>query len=426
MIERPQLQEISKASIYLGIPLIAYIQSAVFLLPLTLKKALLSNNNSTNLTQFPTAELSEYCRTPNTYNNYGYTLGTLAFFASAAFSSNMLYTYLSKKKAWSHTQLGHWIIHFLTLLVPCISSAQLNAYNFANCFILFSAGCEGSESFQPNIAFYALTMTALLCTTFGNYIYLNLTYKNELADLHLIKDFITNTTPTKNTQYKLLESETLPKHRIDSIISYLPRNYLEQLKLTNKEQLPEQLQQHWEKSILKLIITQALTCACIYPCYQSSMNYYEYSKISTQYTLKYVTNSRKNFVLVPQISADMSLITNIIIAAICLKNCIIKPLMRSPQCNKVNAVILLSILLPSLCMSAPMAMLTYIDDSLNNLEKFSIAMFSALLTFTFALSGLHNLIATACLQQKNIREETREHVHNQLANNAENSIFSNF
>jgi hypothetical protein len=298
-----------------------------------------------------------------------------------------------------------------TLLIPCISSAQLNAYNFANSFILLSSGCNGSEKFKPTLAFYSLTLLALLSPTIGNFVYLNLTYKKEIEDLISIKSLLNpkkNNKNLRNLKNELLNTNSLSKQTIKNIVTFLSNDDLKRLKLTNAEQLKDELQRHRKSSILKLLITQILTIACIYPCYQSSMNYYEYSKISTEQMIQYFTKKPQKFTSFPLLLAYMSLIINTIIAAVCLKNCIIKPLLRKPKLNKNNLVTFLLILIPSASMSAPMAMLTYIDDSLNNMEKISIALFSAILTFTFALPGLQNLVNTLCFNRRDTRDQTIE------------------
>ena len=412
MLTQENLINAGKASIYLGIPLVAYSHAATLLLPLTLKKYIFQNSSPANHTSFPTLELTEYCTTPNTYNTYGYALGSLAFFASAAFSSNMLYSCLNKThsaKAQPHLK---WTA--AALLIPCISSGQLNAYNFANSFILLSSGCENTRTFTPTLAFYALTLLALSCPAIGNFIFLESSFNQEKEDCMLIKSVFFPNPNNRHLKAKLLDTKPIAKRHITNTIDFLSTYEVAQLDLTDVQQLKAALERHQKSAICKLLFTQSLTMACLYPCYQSSMNFFEYSKITTQLVIQDLSITSPQYAFIPLSFAIMSLIINTVIAAVCLKNSIIKPLLRKPQCNQRNLMISLAILIPSVSMSAPTAMLTAIDNSLSDQEKITIGSFGALLTLTFALPGLQNLANSLCFNQTDNRKQTTQRVHRLL------------
>jgi hypothetical protein len=113
--------EWGKATIYLGLPLLAYSQVCLFIFPLTLKRVAFPSQNITQ-NPYSSIEIAEYCSTPNTYNAMAYSLGSLAILASAAFSSHMLYHFLHPKKSMKRHQLPGIVQAFM--LLTCINSTQ--------------------------------------------------------------------------------------------------------------------------------------------------------------------------------------------------------------------------------------------------------------------------------------------------------------
>jgi hypothetical protein len=202
----------------------------------------------------------------------------------------------------------------------------------------------------------------------------------------------------------LLDKRQLTNAHIETLIALSSNKQLISLsRADNPAAIHTALAQLLPECASKIVLSQCITLASTYCCYLSSWPYKTYTSLSTIAALNFFNSTPPITLSVATIFSYSSLIINTIIAAYCLKYSIIEPLLRGITLDRTSFKIFSLVLLPSLCTSAPMAMLTYLDPTLSDAKKLSVALFSTILMFSFSAPGLYNLVSQTCYKHQDRR-----------------------